>query len=242
VEDTLGVTLPPNFAQFTVYDAGQLWAVQQAVATAKRDLVIGVVGTFVLLLLALLISVQRRRTLLQLGLWLVVAAVAVTAVLRAVRTQVLEQVPAGLYRDGVAAVFTSVFGPLRTRGEQLIWIGALLALVMYLVGPGRGPTWLRRRIAAGARYAGRGVRVGGHAAAVHGPGWIAAHLDLLRVGGMVVAAVLALLLSSWTSLLIIAIVLAVYEILITAVGRSVKERPAPPMSGPTPIASDIGTG
>jgi hypothetical protein len=228
VEDALGVTLPANFAQFTIYDSGQLWAAQQAVATAKRDLVLFVVGTIVLLLLALLISPRRRRTLLQLGLWLVVAAVAVTAVLRAVRNQLLEQVPAGLYRDGLAAALTSVFSVLRTRGTQLIWIGAVLAVLMYLIGPGRGPTWLRRQIAIGARAAGRGIRAGSRVVAVRGPGWTADHLDALRVGGIVVAAVLALLLSSWTSLLVIAVVLAAYEVLVTLVGRSAGRGSAPP--------------
>ena len=119
---------------------------------------------------------------------------------------------------------------------------AVLALVMYLIGPGRGPTWLRQRIGAGVRFAGRGVRVGGHAVAVHGPGWTADHLDLLRVAGVVVAAVLALLLSSWTSLLVIAVVLVAYEILVTVAGRSAKQRPAPSVSGSTRVTPDIGTG
>jgi len=242
VQDALGVTLPANFAQFTLYDSGQLWAVQQAVATAKRDLVLSVVGTIVLLLLALLVSPGRRRTLLQLGLWLILASVAVTAALRAVRAQLLEQVPAGLYRDGVAAAVTSVFGPLRVRGTQLIWIGAVLALAMYLIGPGRGPTWLRRRIATGARTLGRLTRTGGHSLVVHGPAWTAAHLDTLRVGAVIVAAVLGLLLSSWTSLLVIAVVLAVFQILVTLLGRSVKQRPPPPSSESTGVVPDLGTG
>ena len=227
VQDTLGITLPANFAQFTVYDSGRLWAVQRAVATAKRDLVATVAGTFVLLLIALAVSPGRRRTLLQLGLWLVVAAVAVSAVLRTVRDQLLLQVPAGVYRDGVAAALTSVFGPLRTRGSELIWIGAVLAAAMYLIGPARGPRWLRRQIAAGARA----IR----AAAAHSPGWAAAHLDALRVAGIVVAAVLALLLSSWTSLLVIALVLAAYELLVTLLGRRAERnsgRSAPAASGP----------
>jgi hypothetical protein len=71
VQDALGVTLPANFAQFTIYDSGQLWAVQQSVANAKRYLALFVTGTVVLLLVALLISPWRRRTLVQLGLWLV---------------------------------------------------------------------------------------------------------------------------------------------------------------------------
>jgi hypothetical protein len=227
VQETLGVTLPANFAQFTVYDSGQLWAAQQAVATAKRGLVLFVVGTILLLVIALAVSPARRRSLLQLGLWLVVAAVVVTAALRAVRAQVLEQIPAGLYRDGADAAFTIVFAQLRTRGVQLIWIGAVLAVLMYLIGPGRGPRWLRRTIATGARAAGRGARTGGHLLVTQGPGWAARYLDVLRVGGLVVAAVLALILSSWTALLVIALVLAVYEVLVTVAARG-GARPAAP--------------
>ncbi len=242
VQDELGVTLPENFAQFTVYDSGQLRAVQQAVATAKRDLVAFVVGTFVLLGVALLISTGRRRTLLQLGLWLVVASVAVTAVLRQVRSQLLLEVPAGVYRDGVAAALTTVFSLLRTRGVQLIWIGALLAVAMYLIGPGRGPTWLRRHLASWSRAAGRGLRAGAHGVAAHGPGWSAAHLDAMRVAGVVVAAVLALVLSSWTSLLVIALVLAAYEILVTVMARSVTRSSETLGTGSDLAEPGLGTG
>jgi hypothetical protein len=242
VEDALGVTLPANFAQFTIYSSGQLQAVQEAVKSAKRGLVLFVVAAFVLLALALLVSPGRRRTLLQLGLWLVISAVVVTAALRAVRNQLLEQVQAGAYRDGVAAALTSVFGPLRTRGTQLIWIGAVLVVLMYLIGPGRGPTWLRRQLAAGARATGHGIRSGTRAFAAHGPGWIAGHLDLLRVGGLVIAIILALLLSSWTSLLVVALVLAAYEVLVTVIGRSAARRSAPAEAGSELTAPELGAG
>ncbi|RDI34517.1 hypothetical protein [Lentzea flaviverrucosa] len=211
VQDSLGVTVPENFAQFTVYDSGQLWAAQQAVVTAERSLVLFLLGTFVLLVLALLVSPDRRRTALQLGLWLVVAAVAVTAALRAVREQVLLNVPEGLYRDGAADVLTAVFSQLRTRGWQMLWTGALLAALMYVIGPGRGPVWLRRRTV----QAWGAIRLGGQALAAHGPGWTARHLDAVRVGGVAVAVLLALLLSSWTALLSIVVVLAAYELLVT---------------------------
>ncbi|GAB1642192.1 hypothetical protein [Krasilnikovia sp. MM14-A1259] len=221
VQDSLGVTLPANFAQFTVYDSGQLKAVQRAVSTAKRDLVLFVVATVALFGLALLISPGRRRTLLQLGLWLVVAAVAVGAVIRAVKDQILGEIPAGLYRDGAAAAITTVFSQLRVRGDQIIWIGAILAAVMYLIGPGRGPTWLRHQGARGARAVGRWTRTGGRAVVTHGPGFTARHLDALRVGGLVVAVALALILSSWTALLVIVVALAAYEVGVTLVARSV---------------------
>ncbi|BCJ45748.1 hypothetical protein GCM10010168_58320 [Actinoplanes ianthinogenes] len=219
VQEQLGVTLPANFAQFTVYDGGKLYAAQQAVATAKRDLALFVGATVLLLIAAYLVSPRRRRTTVQLGIWLVIAAVAVTAILRAVRRQILEQVPAGVYRDGVDSAMTTIFSLLRERGQQIIWIGALLALLAYLVGPGRFPVWLRRQISRGGKAAGRGIRAGSHVAATRGPGWIATHLDPLRIAGVVVAAVLALILSSWTSLLVILILLAAYEVAITLIGR-----------------------
>jgi hypothetical protein len=238
IQDTLGVSLPANFAQFTIYDSGQLKALQDAVATAKRDLVLFVVGTFVLLILALLVSPRRRRTVLQLGIWLVIAAVAITAVLRRVREQLLLEVPAGTYRDAVAAVFTTVFATLRERGTQLLWIGAILAVVAYLVGPGRIPVWLRGKVVQGARAAGRQTRRGGRWLVANGPGWTARYLDAVRIAGVVVAGVLALILSSWTSLLVIVVVLAAFEIFVTLVARAAPASPAPPavVSGEPPIA------
>lgn len=235
VEDAVGVSLPQNFARFTVYDSGRLAAVQDAVATARRDLILFVVATIALLLLALLVSPARRRTLLQFGLWLVVAAVAVTAVLRRVRGELLLEVPDGVYRNGVDATLTTVLAGLRTRGTQLIWIGAVLAVLMYLVGPGRAPVWLRARMAGAARVTGRGLNRGARAAAARGPGWIARHLDAVRVGGVVVAALFALILSSWTSLLVIIVVAAAFEVLVTVVARRVEPtQPAPQPPSPQP--------
>jgi hypothetical protein len=226
VEDALGITLPANFAQFTVYDAGEVRAVQDTVVTFKRGLAALVIGTVLLLVLALLISPRRRRTVLQLGLWLVIAAVAVGASLRAVRGQILAQVPEGVYRDGAAATITTVTAMLRTRGNQLIWIGVLLAVIAYLVGPGRIPVWLREHAVIAWHVAWRWTRQGYRAVRSRGPGLTERHLDAIRIAGVVVAVVLALVLSSWTALLVIVVVLAVFEVGVTLIGRSRKGAPA----------------
>jgi hypothetical protein len=245
VEDAVGVTLPANFAQFTVYDAGRLAAVQASVARARRDLIGLVVSTVLLIIVALLVSPSRRRTLLQFGLGLAVAAVVVTVALRRVREEVLLQVPAGTYRDGADAAVTTVFTGLRERGTQLLWVGVVLALVMYLVGPGRAPVWMRGRVAAGARYTWRGTARGAHAVAAHGPGWTARHLDPVRVAGVVVAVILALLLSSWMSLLVIVVALAVFEVLVTVVGRRASAAgplvaAGPPIAAGPPVSVSAG--
>ncbi|GAA3383621.1 hypothetical protein [Cryptosporangium minutisporangium] len=224
VESALGVALPANFAQFTVYDAGQLQAAQEAVATAKRDLAIFVGATIVLLLAAFAISPLRRRTAVQLGIWLVIAAVAITAILRAIRRQVLAEVPDGVYRDGVDAALTTVLSSLRERGTQLIWIGIALALIAYLVGPGVLPVWLRRQVRRGAAGGVRWTRTGAGALATRGPGFVVRYLDPLRIVGLVVAGILALVFSSWTALLIILVVLVAYEVTVTLIGRGQQER------------------
>ncbi|WP_436533049.1 hypothetical protein [Actinoplanes sp. HUAS TT8] len=217
VQEQLGVTLPANFAQFTVYDAGRLRAAQRAVVTAKRDLALFIGATIVLLISAYVVSPSRRRTTVQLGMWLVLASVAVTAILRAVRRELLAQVPPGTYRDGVDAAMTSIFSVLRERGTQLLVLGALLAFIAYLIGPGRFPKLLRTQLVRATRVV-----------ATHAPGWIVTHRDPLRIAGAVVAAVLALILSSWTSLLVVAILLAVFEVTVTLVarGNSAAEAPA----------------
>ncbi|GGN21497.1 ribosomal protein L29 [Actinoplanes campanulatus] len=233
VEEALGVTLPADFATFTVYDSGQLWEVQQAVASAKRYLALFVAGTILLLLAAFVVSPQRRRTAVQFGLWLVVAAVTVTVVLRAVRREILEAMPAGVYHDGVDAAMTTVFRLLRERDVQLIVIGSAIALLAYLAGPGRFPVWLRHSAARWTAAGWRRVRAGSVVVAARGPGFIARNLDPVRVGGLVVAILLALVLSSWTSLLVIVVLLVAYEVAVTLIAHrhTEAERTPPPALG-----------
>jgi hypothetical protein len=236
ISEELGVTLPANFAQFTIYDAGRLRAIQLAVERFKRDLALLWLATIVAFVLALVVSPGRRRTVLQFGLWLVVAAVAVTAVARGIRNEVLSQVPDGVYRDGVEAAMISIFATLRERGQQLAWLGVALAVIAYLVGPGRLPVRLRGYVARGTRAGARGAGRGAGAVARHAPGWIAQHLDAVRIAGVVVAVLLALIFSSWTSLLVLVLALAAFEILVTLVARARPAAPDPPVPPAQPLA------
>ena len=217
VEDALGVRLPRNFAQFTVYDAGRLASLQRTLVAFKRGLTALVAGTALLLALAIAISPRRRRSLLQFGVWLVIAAIATTSGLRAVRADLITQVPPGVYREGVAATIAAVTGTLRERGMQIIWFGVLLVAIAYLAGPGRVAVRLRRTASAAGRATGRGVLRGVRVAAASGPAWIAHHLDGLRIGGVAAAAVAALMVSTWSGLLAAAVALAGYEALVTTV-------------------------
>ena len=216
IESALGVTLPANFAEIPVYQGDELSAAQQAVVQVRRSLGLLVLGSILALALAFLISPDRRRTTLQLGIWLAISVVALTSLLRAIRAQLVEQVPAGQLRAGADAAVQVVFATLRERGTQLLWLGVLLALVAYLAGPGRGAVTLRHGVVQAGHLLSRRARRYTTVAIADGPAFARTHLDPLRIGGVVAAGVLLLFFSSWTGLFVIALALGLYELLVTA--------------------------
>ncbi len=221
VESALGVTLPANFGQITLYRGDELRTLQDALVTFKRSVALLVIGSLLTLGLALWVSPGRRRTTLQLGLWLAVAVVVLSSIVRAVRAQLLDQVPEGVYREGVQTGLQIVFATLRQRGDQLLWLGLALAVVCYLAGPGRGAVAVRRLVTRGGRAVARVThRVTHHAASGRSSAWLRRHLDAFRVGGLVVAAVVALLLSSWSGLLVLLLILVGYEVAVTLLARA----------------------
>ncbi|WP_181387476.1 hypothetical protein [Streptomyces sp. Act143] len=236
VEKALGVTLPEDFAQIRLYDRQELGRLQDAVVLFKHALVGLLIGTVVLLSLAVWVSPNRRRTVLQFGLWLVVFVTVLASVLRAVRDQILGQIPEGVYRDGVRAALWTVFTTLRERGDQLLWLGVAIALLAWLIGPGRLPVGLRHYGAQGARATGRFAANSGRRLSQGNTvrPWIRDHADVLRVTGIAIAALVALLLSSWTGLLVAGVVLAAYELAVTLLARAGASPPAgeAPDSGP----------
>lgn len=210
VETALGVSLPANFAQIKLYNRNKLSQVQEAVDLFKRSIVLLVASTVVALGLALWISPGRRRTILQFGLWLTIATLVLSNVLRALRDQLLGMVPDGVYRQGATVAMHQALTDLRVWGDWLLWIGIVLAVVAYLVGPGRLPVWLRKQTVHGAKLAATSTqRV---ATSPELRQWTVRHSDVLRIAGLVVAAVLALLVSSWTGLLVVVVLLGAYEL------------------------------
>ncbi|MFD0689085.1 hypothetical protein [Actinomadura fibrosa] len=225
IQTALGVTLPADFAQITVYHDADLSGFQHAVVLFKRGLVLLVLGTLLCLGLALAVSPGRRRTLLQFGVAVAVSTVALEAVLHAVRDRMLERVPDGLYRQAASVAVHEIFTTPRERGDQLLWCGIAVAVLAYLAGPGRLPVLLRRSAVRGARATASGARSA--ATSERLAEQAARHLDPLRVAGVVLAAVAALLVASWTAFLVILAVLAAYEAAVTLLARRGPAAPVP---------------
>ena len=71
----LGVTLPPTFGSVTLFQSDQLTSIQDAVSTFNKMLVLAIVLFVLGVVLALVLSTNRRRTLLQLLTALIVVVV-----------------------------------------------------------------------------------------------------------------------------------------------------------------------
>lgn len=220
----LGVQLPDSFARIPVLDATALEQARTGVKVINLSVVLLVVLTVLALILAILASVNRRRTLLQVGLWSVVLTALVFFAARAVTASAIASIHDDVLRPAIQVAVRELFSSLRGLAALIFWVGLVLAVVMYLAGPGRFPVWLRAKVGVGVGWTTTRVREIG--ASEGYASWTARHLDALRVGGAVVAALLLLWLSSWTALLVIAIVLALYEVGVTLYARSTPDAAA----------------
>ena len=175
-------------------------------------------GAVLAFVLALVTSVNRRRTLVQIGLATAVLTAVVFFAARALTSAAIAGVGDATLRPAVQAASRELFSSLRGLGALLFWVSLALALVAYLVGPGRAPRALRGWAVAGYRWSSEQAQA---VAANEGyASWVARNMDPLRIGGVVVAAVLLLILSSWTALIVIGVLLVLYEVGVTLYARS----------------------
>ncbi len=226
----LGVQLPSNFGEITLVRSSDLASVRQLVKDFDRLTLILPLVAIVLIALTLWLSVNRRRTVLQL-------AVGVSLLMIVERRGVLHEqgVLASDAHDPQLA--QSVLGYLLNGFFVLtawvLGVALVLLVLAVLAGPYRWAvafrSWVKRTWGniAGARTSTR-----------RGPevAWLASHAAGLQLAGAVAAGILLLIVSvSWLSFLIIGVLLAAYEIYLQRI------KPAPPdEASPTPGPDDRG--
>jgi hypothetical protein len=139
------------------------------------------------------------------------------------------------YKDARRAILRQLFSEYFSLSRWLL-VGLIVVFVLALV---TGPyAWARsfRRIVS--RYAREGwdlvVDVSSRAGEDTAMAWVRSHLDLLRILGVAVTALLLLVLPvSWVGFLVIAVILGAYELWLHRVGK------AAPASGsdPPPVST-----
>jgi hypothetical protein len=220
----LGVTLPATFGQITLVRSSDLATVRQGVKAFDGLTLILPLVTIALIALCLGLSVNRRRTVLQL-------AVGVALLMIIERRSVLHEQSVLANAAHNPQVASSVLGDLLHGFFVLTaWVlaAALVVLVIaVLCGPYRWAVALRSRVTHAGHSIAR-ARGGGR----HGPviTWLASHAAGLQLAGAVAAGILLLIVSvSWISFLIIAVLLAAYEVYLQRI-----KPPPPDEASPAP--------
>jgi hypothetical protein len=211
IEQALGVNLPDDYGSIEVYDAGSLAALQQALYTFQRLLILLLILIPVLVAVTLLVSTRRRRTLIQLA---VGGAIGLVLVRRL----------AIVGRDDLfASVDTQDFPSVRVLTNELMdslfrYTGILLAIVLLallialLTGPYPWAVAFRRWVGELGRSV--GAAIGGKPLPESGRlKWIRDHRDGLMLAGGVLAVALFLFVDlTLLAFVIVGVLLVLYEL------------------------------
>lgn len=211
VEDALGVDLPEDFGQFTVYDDGKLAAAQDAISLFDRLVVLLLPLGVLLAAAALWISHRRRRTLLQLAAGLAIGMVLIRRVGFRLQDEVAQLPPRPAGREAADLAAASFLQPLTTFSGWVLAGALIVALVAVLTGDYPWVVSLRRR--AGTLWT-QAVTVTGERAHDEATvAWIHDRRDtLLAAGGVAALVILWFADLSWLGLLLVLALIAGYEI------------------------------
>jgi hypothetical protein len=195
LQSVLGVSLPANFGQIPIMSTANLHAAQQAVRTFDL-LVWGLIAlTIVPLVATLVLSLNRRRTLIQLAIGVTIALLVAGATIRLIRDQVVNSITNPGARGAAKDAIVTVLHSLRTTGAFVLVAAILVGLIAYLAGRPRWLMALVARIRAATAAGSNGSEVERIAAK---------RFDLLVVVGAALAAVLLFLVGfGWVSVIVI---------------------------------------
>ncbi|HTG48298.1 MAG TPA: hypothetical protein VK646_11655 [Actinomycetota bacterium] len=225
LETALGVTLPATFGSVALFKSDSLTSIQDGVSLFNKLLLLTVVLFVISVALALVLSTNRRRTLLQLTVALIIMAVlerrfAIAEAHNVVNLAKPEN------QAAVQAIVNAFLSSLLLSTKRILWVLFIVLIAALLSGPYpwavRFRAWVVQVSRAGVGAV-RGAEVGPAAE------WIAGHRDVLMMAGAVVGALVLLFASlsvGWFLLFLVLLVLyelAVYRI---AAARHAEE-PAP---------------
>jgi hypothetical protein len=204
--------LPPTCGQIPLFKASALTQAQRAFRAFNGLVLALLIITPLVFAAALWASTRRRRTLLQLTIGGMLALIVV----RRAMYWLESDLTAGARPQNRAALSVIAGQILHGFFDLTLWflIGGLILIVLALLsGPYRWAvavrSWARR---AGQAIVHLGSALAGHVSGDGTVTWARRHLDLLRIGGAVIAALALLIFSvNWVTLLIIAALLALYE-------------------------------
>jgi hypothetical protein len=176
---------------FVLVDSAQLADVQAAVRMLDRLAWFSVVLALGFLAISIAVAPDRRKAVLRVGAGVALSMLVLFLGFALGRDLYLTNLPEGVERPDVAAVFFDTLTRLVLQGVRLLFVlGVVVMAGAWLVGPSSAAARLRglwdRVLGRGATMTGEAVDLGPV------PAWISAHLAAVR-WGIVGAAVLVLI-------------------------------------------------
>jgi hypothetical protein len=233
--------VPATCGQIVLFDATELAAAQHAVRAFDRAVLALLVLTPLIVLAALWLSRQRRRTLLQLA---TAGILGVVVVRRVFMWQQQKLVDTGDpdNRDARHAIVSHLLGGFYALTWWILLGGLVVVAFALLSGPSHWAAVVRARVANGARKIGQLAATGVRGASadredVGAVVWVRRHVVALRVGGVVavVAFVLIFDVNLWWTVVIL-LLLGGYELWLRRLAPGRENAPLPP----APPASTAG--
>jgi hypothetical protein len=208
-----GKPLPDDFGQITLLENDSLGAAQTVIRVFDAMMWVLPVIVAVLVALTIWLSHRRRTTIIVLGIGVVVALVITHVIVKRATEYLVDSLSAGTAKTLVQDVITSSLGPLTTLTIWICVIGAVVAVVAWIIGRRDIQEFV---VKAGKAGAGKADQV----AKSDTPTlrWMRRNVALMRVIGLVVLLILLLVsASSWAWIITLLILLALYEVAVSYV-------------------------
>ena len=209
----LGRQLPPNFGVFDLFQSDQLAAAQKAVVLFDRAVWALVIVTLLCAVAAIVLSVRRRRTILQLGAGVALGMGISVGAIAAIKNMVLDLIVDPTNRAAAAATLRQVVGSFDNEAKILLAIGVIVALGAFLSGDHPWAKGVRNLVGRATGSASSVATTAYRNRAEQPFPWVTAHRAELAVAGAIVAVVWLLLADTTIGLLaVVLLLLAVYEL------------------------------
>jgi hypothetical protein len=155
VESRLGVDVPADFGQVTLFQSDDLATAQQGYQLARWSAILAPLAALLLIALAVAVSTRRLRTFLSVVVGTALALLLVSLAFQPLKASVIgsvsEQGLSGAVSDSLELVLSS----LRTGIVVVVVLGVLAAFLLFLTGESRAAGRSRELVGETPSLAGR---------------------------------------------------------------------------------------